>query len=519
MDRIHRAIQRFQQGQEFDSLIQEIPRVIGQQFDFDRVLLFLKEGERLEPVALWPGEELLTHARPLSEILLAEGPRTEAVRQGTFARHPSGYGIVPIRSHAEPLGVFVVDRETGVTPEELELLLLMADFAGLAILNARQLKEISLLHRVSNLLSESLELDRVLFTLLTEFSLVLPIDQGMVLLYDKERGGLVHSASLRESPRLGTVCQCPAAAATYEEQKARWVNNPCPERMNSGICAPVPGGVVCLGAMLSDALTPPMLDLVISICNQAANAISNAQQFKVQKDLDQLKNEFLTTVSHELRTPLTSIKGFAAALLKPDMALPPETQEKMVRIIDEQAGRLTKLIEELLDVTRIESGHVSLQLEEARIDKLIERAVASLGVLQDFELEQRLAPVSLPVDSNKLTQVLFNLLENASKYAPKGSRIRIETSHDREGILIRITDQGQGVPPHLRSLLFQKFSRLDNSLTRKTGGTGLGLYIAARLVTSHGGRIWCEDADWGQGACFAVFLPKGAPLKPNPKRD
>ncbi|HEY9764867.1 MAG TPA: ATP-binding protein, partial [Chroococcales cyanobacterium] len=247
---------------------------------------------------------------------------------------------------------------------------------------------------------------------------------------------------------------------------------------------------------------------VASICNQAAIAIHNAQQYQIQKNLEALKAEFLCTISHELRTPLTSIKGFAETLLKPGMDLPDEARQRILEIISRQADHLSKLIEEILAVSRLEAAKMVLPVSETPLDELIRQILDSLQeALASFEVTTNLAHIVLGVDRNKIAQVLINLIGNATKYTPKGRRIEVTLQKKGEGAVIRVADQGIGIPPESHPALFKKFSRLDNSLTRKTGGTGLGLYISAKLVEAHGGRIWIEDPPWGEGTCFGVFLP------------
>ncbi|HBN08974.1 MAG TPA: hypothetical protein DD435_10115 [Cyanobacteria bacterium UBA8530] len=519
---LRRTIRNLKPGQDLDSLLQQIPQVIGHHLGYDRCLLFLNEGKRIEPVSLWirqDDRDLLAHAPSLAEILLDEEARSEASLTGK----PSivrGCGLIPIRpiGEGESLGIIVVDRLASPIEEaELETLSLLADFLGLAILNARQLKEISLLHRISNLLSSSLELDVVLANLLKELSQILPVDHCEVLLHSNELGGLVlASCSPPDSEMTGRISPCSIAMAAFEGRKAvpLWTDCSCSERLRSGICTPLlltdqePFGVVCLGSRLTDAFAPSLLETVASICNQAAIAIHNAQQYQIQKDLEALKGEFLSTISHELRTPLTSIKGFTETLLKPEMDFPAEARQRILEIISRQTDHLSKLIEDILAVSRLEAANMALPVTETSLDEVIRQILDSLqDTLAPFEVTTNLAPLVLFVDRNKIAQVLINLIGNASKYTPKGRKIEVSLQEKGEGAVIRIADQGIGIPPESRPALFKKFSRLDNSLTRKTGGTGLGLYISAKLIEAHGGRIWIEDPPWGEGTCFGVFLP------------
>ncbi len=229
------------------------------------------------------------------------------------------------------------------------------------------------------------------------------------------------------------------------------------------------------------------------------------------KELDRMKSDFVSAASHELRTPLTAIQGFVQTLLgKRGEQFAPEKKQEFYRIILEESERLARLIENMLDVARIESGaamrvsYVNLDLMPF-LDKLL---ATQRGRDRDrtYELSASPPDLVLRVDDVKLEHIVTNLLANASKYAPKGSRVEVGYRLEDGRVLLWVQDDGAGVPEEDVPGLFQRFFRGKQEGARTVKGTGLGLYLVRELVQAHGGRIWYEDADGG-GARFVVQLP------------
>ena len=230
------------------------------------------------------------------------------------------------------------------------------------------------------------------------------------------------------------------------------------------------------------------------------------------RQLDQLKDDFLATVSHELRTPLTSIRSFSEILLDtPDLA--PEERAEFLQIIVRESERLTRLINDFLDLSKIESGKMEWQVAECELQGIVaEAGQATHGLFADrrVALVQDLPPGSAAVlcDKDRMVQVMINLLSNACKFVPAGQgQVRIELRAEGEGFLVRVEDNGPGVPQPYREAIFEKFRQVSGSLIKdKPKGTGLGLAICRQIVEHFGGRIWAEDAALG-GAAICFFLP------------
>ncbi len=236
--------------------------------------------------------------------------------------------------------------------------------------------------------------------------------------------------------------------------------------------------------------------------------------------LEKIRKDFVANVSHELRTPLTSIKGYVEALLdggKDD----PDTSVRFLDIILKQSDRLNLILEDLLQLSKIESGQVQFKREPLHIGTVVERTIAMIKPLADKKQHQLIAQVSsdLPLvtgDQERLVQVLANLVDNAIKYTPEGGQItvaarRIPAAKDgtpaqQDGIELSVADTGIGIPEQDRPRVFERFYRVDKARSRELGGTGLGLAIVKHIVEGHGGQVWVEK-NLPTGSRFVVRLP------------
>ncbi|MCX8126473.1 MAG: PAS domain S-box protein, partial [Dehalococcoidia bacterium] len=228
------------------------------------------------------------------------------------------------------------------------------------------------------------------------------------------------------------------------------------------------------------------------------------------KELDKMKSEFIANISHELRTPLHSIAGFNKLLLE-DKVPDPETRKEFMTIIDQQSAHLAQLIDDLLEVARLESGRFRIRKERLNIGVTIDDVARELSAMAgDKNIAVTLdIPENLPeveADRQRLKQVVRNLLHNAIKFSPKGSEIVLKVEPGPEEIPVRVIDHGVGIPPKALPHLFERFYRVEDSLTRQTGGTGLGLYIVKQIVDAHGGRVWVESTP-GKGSTFSFTIP------------
>lgn len=237
-----------------------------------------------------------------------------------------------------------------------------------------------------------------------------------------------------------------------------------------------------------------------------AEALTTAN--KRLREVDRLKSEFVSLVSHELRAPLTNVRS-AVELMEDGCPALNETCSQMFKIVAEQVGRLARLVDDVLNISRIEAGGLSLTYAAVDIVRIAERVVDDIITRQTGHIFRRLDSADhfrVWADADRLYEVVANLVDNAAKYSPPGSEVVLEVhSDDREAVL-SVTDSGPGIPPEEHNRIFEKFHRLDSGDAKETYGYGLGLYLCRRLVEAMNGRIWVES-ELGQGATFHFALP------------
>ena len=228
------------------------------------------------------------------------------------------------------------------------------------------------------------------------------------------------------------------------------------------------------------------------------------------ENASRMKDDFLSTVSHELRTPLNAMLGWVRMLRSG--ALTPEKRERALEVIERNANAQTQLIEDLLDVSRIISGKLSLDVGAAELAVVVEKAIEAVkpaaeakGVIVRYVNEARVGPIQ--GDAQRLQQVVWNLLTNAVRFTPAGGTVTVAVRARKSIVEIAVADDGQGIAPDFLSSLFERFRQADATTTRKQGGLGLGLAIVRHIVEMHGGTVHAASAGEGLGATFRVRLP------------
>lgn len=232
------------------------------------------------------------------------------------------------------------------------------------------------------------------------------------------------------------------------------------------------------------------------------------------REAEEMKSTFVSVITHELKTPISLIKGYASTLRRADAQWDSTTLRDSLTVIEEEADRLNGLVDNLLDVSRIQAGVLQLELADVDLPGLAGRLVEGFklqSAQHTFELD---FPADFPpalADQERLRQVLNNLISNAIKYAPDGGVIRIggwlDATHQL--LTVYVADQGIGIPSQEQEHLFQRFYRVDSSLRRKTQGAGLGLFLCKAIIEAHNGRIWVRSEP-GKGSTFFFTLPLGA---------
>ncbi|HET8910490.1 MAG TPA: ATP-binding protein, partial [Ktedonobacteraceae bacterium] len=369
---------------------------------------------------------------------------------------------------------------------------------------------------------------------------IMGLDAGLILLIDQDTGGLkvvAHSGlstnatlDLTEPP-LQQFHKLACMVTALGEPLRLDGKNPTIQDLYAPLCAAGFCDMMAVPLMVSNTIfgvwlvgsrtmrTEEDLTLFSTIGQQLGLTLKNAyllrstSEMEALREADRLKSGFIATVSHDLRSPLTAIRASVESLLDRKVIQSTNEQEHLLHNIADQAGRLGRLVDQLLDLSRIEAGALPLDRDWTELPVLIADTVTKFEALNNgFKVECDLS-ARLPlhyVDPDRLVQVMWNLLENASKYASPSDPIRLDTFWTGAEVLIRIADRGPGIPTGEREKVFQHFYRLDRDRRSHTQGSGLGLAICRGIVQAHGGRIWVEDRPGG-GSVFCIALPLPPP--------
>jgi signal transduction histidine kinase len=250
---------------------------------------------------------------------------------------------------------------------------------------------------------------------------------------------------------------------------------------------------------------------------QASGAL---QQARVTADmlaektrLEEMQSTFVSIVSHELQTPVAIIKSYAATLAREDAVWSPETIQRVSHNIEEECDRLHRLINDLLDLSRIQAGRVAMRVGRVDLPQITIEIIDQLAPRAPRHSLRSSFPPNFPDirgDADQLRRALFNLVQNAIKYSPDGGEILVAGEFvPPSTVMVRVIDHGIGISPGEEERIFERFHRSDTRLSRSTAGVGLGLYITRSIIEGHGGRIWAESPGRGRGSVFSVRLPTG----------
>jgi PAS domain S-box-containing protein len=254
---------------------------------------------------------------------------------------------------------------------------------------------------------------------------------------------------------------------------------------------------------------------------QITGAVVTFRDVTERREVDRLKDEFVSIVSHELRTPLTSIRGSLGLLAAGKLGEVPEKGRRMLEIAVQNTDRLVRLINDILDIERIESGRVTMELHSTDAADLAHQAVDVMSAMAEkagVRLYAWADRQPMEADPDRILQVLTNLLSNAIKFSPPGAEVTVNVTREGPEVVFRVRDQGRGIPADRLESIFERFQQVDSSDAREKGGTGLGLAICRSIVQQHGGRIWVES-DPGEGSTFTFTLPGALEPRPVPVAD
>jgi len=270
---------------------------------------------------------------------------------------------------------------------------------------------------------------------------------------------------------------------------------------------------LCRGGQVAWGLLS--LSLVNDAQGQPLYCVAHIQDITERRAIDRMKQEFISIVSHELRTPLTAMQGSLGLLITGIYDQRPDNAKRMIQIAHQNSERLVRLVNDILDLERLESGRVELNKEACEVAPLLQQAVEGVQAIADstaVEIVVESLPAQVWAAPDAILQTLINLLSNAIKFSPPHTTIHMAAHPQGEMVLFQIRDQGRGIPHDKLTTIFEKFQQVDHSDSRQKGGTGLGLTICRNIVQQHGGHIWAESTP-GEGSTFFFTLPvPGSPL-------
>jgi len=268
------------------------------------------------------------------------------------------------------------------------------------------------------------------------------------------------------------------------------------------------------GRRKSGEVFPFELSMFEFTTNTGRHLAGSVRDISEKREVERLKKEFLSTVSHELRTPLTSLRGSLGLLAGGALGDLSDEAREVVEIAERNCARLIGLVNDILDLERLESGRLELRIQEEPLDSILQRsveAVAGMASTHGVSVETSPTPARIRGDADRLSQVVINLVSNAVKFSPRDSTVTVSARTDGPWAEVRVTDRGRGVPAALRDAIFERFKQVEASDARQKGGTGLGLAICRAIVEQHGGQIGVESKE-GKGSTFWFRVPSvGAP--------
>ena len=262
--------------------------------------------------------------------------------------------------------------------------------------------------------------------------------------------------------------------------------------------------------------------VMLDAAGNVAGRIFAFRDVSTERVVDQMKSDFVATVSHELRTPLTSIYGFAETLLRSDVQFSDAERRTFLSYIGSESERLINIVDDLLNVARLEAGTLGLELATTDVGEVVGETIGRFAEQGDgsFTFDVRVRPDSVQVraDREKLKQIVMNLVDNAVKFSPGGGQISVSARRRSDTVEISVTDEGIGIPRADQQRIFTKFYRSEQAAVHSPQGTGLGLFLARGLLAAMGGRIWVESQE-GEGSTFVFELPVATDGQAEPARE
>lgn len=432
------------------------------------------------------------------------------------------YGVrsilcAPLIHQGNPLGVVYLDNRAraGVfTQEDVATLAAFANQAASALANAQEhkktdqvlaerVRELTILQEMARDLNTNLKFDRVMERSISWAIAAAGVEAGAL--------GLIAEEGIRWVAKIGAI-----APENMSVMRSIYTHKPISDEKR--MILPLLRDERPIGALYLVAeergIRPHKLEFVLRVADHIAIAVENARLYEALRQANQAKSEFVSIVSHELRAPMTSLKGYTDMLRNGKLGSLSTQQQEFVDAIRRNTQRMELLVSDLTDISRIETGQLSISPRAITFSEALDEAVETVRDLseakqQTLTLDMWNGLPSAHADKARLIQALINLLSNAIKYTPYGGSIAVRvwlSSDEPDFIRCAITDSGVGISPQDQVQLFTKFFRAADPQVREQPGTGLGLAITKNLVEMHGGRIWVESA-LGKGSTFYFTVP------------
>ncbi len=561
-----------------DQLLDETVHLISAQFNFYHAGVFLLDdkGEYavLHAASSEGGKCMLErgHKLPVGKVgivghVAATGEPRIALDVGEDVKHfvnpdlpntRSEMGL-PLKVHNRVIGVLDVQStaEGAFSEEDIAVMQTLADQLAAAIANARLFQEVrteavrralinevhqaattslnpdELLHRAGEVISRRMERASTVFSWEPEDGSLRP-----VAIHDRHGEDIVLTDEARLTRQMSPTlfyevvdgrrtCVLESSAQKSDPSASALIEQ---MQIENGIFVPLTARDQILGALAlaqPEAGAPEDREFIEIVGANLSVALENARLYQEAvktaeklQEMDRLKSQFLANMSHELRTPLNSIIGFSRVILKGIDGPLTDMQRTDLEAVYNSGQHLLGLINDILDISKIQAGKMELSIEETDLNEIINGVMSTaIALVKDKPIElQQTVPPDLPkiqADSRRIRQVLLNLVGNAAKFTEEGF-IRVEAETTPTEVIISVADSGVGIPEDKLESVFEEFTQVDGSSTRAVGGTGLGLAITARFVEMHGGRIWVES-EVGVGSTFYVALPFTGPSAEEPE--
>ncbi len=443
----------------------------------------------------------------LQQIFATENPDYESL-DGKLREMAAGLDkrlrqsfALPLIFAGEPLGLLIVFRSylATATPDDIQVLQSFADQAAIAVHNAQ--------------LYERIDQDRKRLAAILQYSAdgVMILDaSGRILSFNR---ALERMTAWKASDAVGLDYE---EVFTWKRLESKDIKSALDEGWPFKSNGDIPDTLYVEGDLLRrDGLTVSIAIIyapLLSADGHLTNIIANVRDITNFRQAQEMQNIFISTITHELKTPVALIKGHAATLRREDVTWDTDVVREYSTVIEEESDRLNVLIENLLTTSKIQAQQtLDLNLDDVRLDHLCAQAVERFSTQTKKHTLKLKFPAHFPVvqgDEQRLRQVIDNLLSNAIKYSPDGGKIEIGGTADSDTVTVYVRDQGVGIAERDQERIFDRFYRVDGTLSSRTQGTGLGLFLAKSIVEAHGGKMRV-DSQPGQGSTFYVTLPQG----------